>query len=326
MKKVKIGVVGTGHLGQYHARILAKIPRCDLVGIADINKKTARRVAKACHTQTYFHHKHLLDEVDAISIAVPTISHHAIAKDFLEHGVHTFIEKPITTTVADADDLIKLAREKNLILQVGHIEHFNAAILKLKDIVEHPMFVESHRLGPFAPRVKDIGVVLDLMIHDIDIILRIVNSPVESFDAVGVPILTDKEDIANVRIRFKNGCTANVTVSRVTPKPMRKIRIFQRDTYISIDYRNQSMEVYKKVAVPNPKPGEMPAKIVRSKIRLRGKNQLELELNHFLDCVQNGETPVVTGEQARDALDAINRISNQIKEKLKTWAPKISSS
>jgi len=325
MKKIRVGVIGTGHLGQHHARILSKIPRCELVGIADIDPKIARKVAKSCNTQAFHHHKHLLEEVDAISIAVPTISHFEVAKAFLEHGVHTFLEKPITRTVEEADEIIALAKKNNLILQVGHIEHFNPAILKLKDIVDHPLFVESHRMGPFSPRVKDIGVVHDLMIHDIDIILRIVGDPIESFDAVGVPILTDKEDIANVRIRFKHGCTANVTVSRVTPKPMRKIRIFQKDTYISIDYKDQDMEIYRKVPVPNPKPGELPAKIVRNKIRLKVRNQLELELKHFLECVEKGSTPVVSGEQAREALDFITRISDQIKDKFKTWAPKISS-
>jgi len=325
MKNIRIGVVGTGHLGKFHAHILAKMKRCQLVGIADINEKVAKAIGKECKTQACFRHTDLLDKLDAVSIVVPTISHYPVAKDFLESGVHTFIEKPITTSVAEADALIDLAKRKNLILQVGHIEHFNAAILKLKDLVDRPMFVECHRLGPFIPRVKDIGVIHDLMIHDIDIIMRIVNSPIESFDAVGVPILTDKEDIANVRIRFQNGCTANVTVSRVTPKPMRKIRIFQKDAYISIDYRDQSMEVYRKVPVAHPKPGEVPARIVNNRIRLKVKNQLELELNHFLDCVETGQEPVVTGEQARDALDIINRISDQIKDKIKTWAPRISS-
>ncbi|HPB31379.1 MAG TPA: Gfo/Idh/MocA family oxidoreductase [Candidatus Sumerlaeota bacterium] len=326
MKKIRVGVVGTGHLGQHHARILSKMANCELVGVADTDEKTARSVAKDCKTQAFYHHRHLLDCIDAVSIAVPTVSHFEVAKDFFNNGVHVFLEKPITKTVEEADELIALARQKGLIFQVGHIEHFNPAILKLKEIVDRPLFVESHRLGPFSPRVKDIGVVHDLMIHDIDIILRIVDSPVESFDAVGVPILTDKEDIANVRIRFKSGCTANVTVSRVTPKPMRKIRIFQKDNYISIDYSTQSMEVYTKVPVPNPKPGEVPAKIVRKAIKIRTQNQLELELDHFLDCVEKGRTPVVTGEQAREALQTITQISDQIREKITTWAPVISSS
>ena len=324
MKKIHTAVIGAGHLGQHHARLLSEIPRSELVGVADTDEKTARHIAKNCKTKPFFHHKHLLEGVDAVSIAVPTASHYEVAKDFLQNGVHTFIEKPITKTVEHARELIDLAKSNNLILQVGHIEHFNPAILKLKDIVDRPMFVESHRLGPFTPRVKDIGVVHDLMIHDIDIIMRIVDSQIESFDAVGVPILTDKDDIANVRIKFKNGCTANVTVSRVTPKPMRKIRVFQRDSYISINYRDQSMEVYRKVPVPKPKPGEAPAKIVRNKIRLKVKNQLEMELEHFLDCVEKGQTPVVTGEQAMEALDNIIRISEQIREKIKAWAPKIS--
>ncbi|MBN1900148.1 Gfo/Idh/MocA family oxidoreductase [Candidatus Sumerlaeota bacterium] len=325
MNTIRIGVIGTGHLGGFHARILSRMKSCELVGIADTDPKIAARIAKECKTRAFYDHHDLLDRVDAVSIAVPTISHYSVARDFLNKGIHAFIEKPITNTVEEADELINLARMKSLILQVGHIEHFNPAILKLKDIVDHPMFVECHRLGPFLPRVKDIGVIHDLMIHDIDIIMRIVNSPIESFDAVGVPILTDKEDIANVRIRFQSGCTANVTVSRVTPKPMRKIRIFQKDTYISIDYRDQSMEIYRKVLVENPKSGEVPARILRNKIRLKAKNQLELELTHFLDCIEKNKEPLVTGEQAREALDFIIRISNQIKDKLKTWAPKISS-
>ncbi len=325
MKKIKIAVIGTGHLGQHHAKILSRLKRAELVGIADIDPKTAKSIAKECRTKAYFTHKDLLGKVDAVSIAVPTVSHRDIAKDFMETGVHCLIEKPIASTVAEADELINLARAKNIVLQVGHIEHFNAAIQKLKQIVNRPMFVESHRLGPFSPRVKDIGVVHDLMIHDIDIIMRIVDSPIESFDAVGVPILTDKEDIANVRIRFQNGCTANVTVSRVTPKPMRKIRIFQKDAYISIDYREQSLQIYRKVDEPHTKPGEMPVKIVNDSISLKGVNQLELELEHFLDCVEQGKTPEVTGEQARNALEIISRISEQIRDKIFTWAPKISS-
>lgn len=324
MEKIKVGVVGTGHLGQHHARLLAKNPRCELVGIADIDQKTAKRVAKACRTKPYFDHAKLLDKIQAVCIAVPTVSHYSIAKHFMENGIHTFVEKPIARSLEEADELISLAKSKKIIFQVGHIEHFNPAITKLKKIVSRPMFVESHRLGPFTPRVKDIGVIHDLMIHDIDIIMRIVDSPVEYFDAVGVPILTENEDIANVRIRFKNGCTANVTVSRVTPKPMRKIRIFQKDTYISINYSDQSMEIYRKLNVEKPKPGEIPAKIVRNKIKIKTKNQLEEELDHFLDCVEKGKTPVVTGEQARDALAAITRISDQIKERIKEWAGPIS--
>jgi len=322
---IRIAVVGTGHLGQHHARILTKLRHCELVGIADIDERIAKSVARECHTKAHFSHTLLLNMVDAVTIAVPTASHFTVARDFMEQGIHTFIEKPITSTVEEADELIRLAMEKNLVLQVGHIEHFNAAILKLKEIVDHPMFVESHRLGPFTPRIKDVGVVHDLMIHDIEIIMRIVESPIESFDAVGVPILTDKEDIANVRIRFKNGCTANVTVSRVTPKPMRKIRLFQKDTYISIDYREQAMEIYRKIPVSHPKPGELPARIVRESISLKGRNQLELELEHFLECVRHGKTPVVTGVQAREALAIITQISEQIREKIKTWAPRMSS-
>ncbi len=316
MKKVRVGVVGVGHLGQHHARIYAKNTHCELIGIVDIKKKVATKIAHTYNTQSFFDYHYLIGQVDAVSIAVPTVSHYEIAKAFLENNVHVLVEKPITTTVKEAHELIVLAKKRNLILQVGHIERFNAAIRKLNEILKMPKFIEAHRLGPFDPRVKDIGVVMDLMIHDVDIILRIVKSPIQSIEAVGIPILTDKEDLANARIRFENGCIANITVSRVSPHPMRKIRIFQPDAYISVDYRKQSMEIYRKIENPNSQKGDLPSKIVRKKIRLKSEEPLKVELDHFIKCIQKGVQPTVTGEHARDALEIVVQISQEIRKRI----------
>jgi predicted dehydrogenase len=252
--------------------------------------------------------------VDAVSIAVPTSLHHAVATKFLEAGIHCLVEKPISVTVEQAEDLIALAERKGCVLQVGHIERFNAAIRKLREFLDVPGFIECHRLGPFTTRVTDVGVVLDLMIHDIDIVFQIVNSPMISMDAVGVNILTDKEDIANVRMKFENGCTANLTVSRVSPKPTRKIRIFQKDMYVSIDYAKQSMQLYQRVPKPNPKPGEAGAEILRKRLRIKKEDMLTLELDDFLQTILKGGRPTVSGQHARDALQTAVRIAKSIEE------------
>jgi predicted dehydrogenase len=314
MKIIGVGVVGVGHLGQHHARNYSEMEGCHLVGVADTDHKVATRIANNLRTQAFFDHKMLLGEVDAVSIAVPTVGHHGVAKAFLEAGVHVMIEKPITSTVEEARELIDLAHAKNLILQVGHIERFNVAIIKLQEILTEPGFIESHRLGPYDPRVRDVGVVLDLMIHDIDIILQLVNSPIESIDAVGVSILSEREDIANARLKFANGCTANLTVSRVSPTRMRKIRIFQPNTYVSVDYMKPAMEVYRKVEIPDAEPGEPPAQIVRKHLRLKKEEPLKRELGHFLSCVREGRRPDVTGEHGQDALEVAIRIVEQIQE------------
>lgn len=235
------------------------------------------------------------------------------------------VEKPITETVEQAQELINLAKEKKLIFQVGHIERFNMAIQKLREILKRPGFIEVHRLGPYDPRIKDVGVVMDLMIHDIDIILRIVNSPIISIDAVGMAILSDKEDIANVRIKFENGCIANVTTSRVTPRKMRKIRIFQEDAYISLDYISQNMEIHKREVVPNPRLGESKYRIIAKRTRIKREEPLKLELEHFIKCVQAGEEPNVTGEHAKSALEVVVKISQLVQESMKKFATMIQS-
>jgi predicted dehydrogenase len=314
-RKIKIGVVGVGHLGQHHARNYAQNPRCELVFVCDANENQAKQHAKQWNARHTTRIEDLMGEVDAVSIATPTVSHFEIASKFLQNGVHCLVEKPITTTVADAAELTRLARENKLVLQVGHIEHFNVAVQKFKEILTTPRFIECHRQGPFDPRVKDVGVVLDLMIHDIDIILRIVNSPIVKIEAVGVAILTEKEDIANARLHFQNGCIANVTVSRVTPKPLRKLRVFQDDAYISLDYRNQTMEVFRRRnRTDKAKPGEPPYFIESNEIKVQSVEPLKLELDHFLQCIENQIlNPQTTGEQAMQALNIVTQITNMIR-------------
>ena len=320
METVKVGVVGVGALGQHHARNYSELPGCQLVGVADINPKAATRVAAQCRCQAFFDYNLLMDQVDAVSIVVPTEQHYAIAKDFLTRGIHVLVEKPITFELSEARHLIELAKENDRVLQVGHIERFNVAIQRLNDVLTRPLFIEGIRQGPYDPRVRDVGVVLDLMIHDIDIVLQIVKSPIVSIDALGVPILSRREDIANARIRFESGCIANLTVSRVTPTKLRKIRIFQPDMYISLDYEKQSMAIYDRQKVDNPGPDEPLAQIVRRKIRLKKEEPLKIELNHFLECVRTGYEPRVTGEHGHDALQVAITITEQIQKNLEPYS------
>lgn len=316
MQKVRVGVVGVGHLGQHHARIYAENSKCELVGVVDIDKKNAQKIAKQYNTQAFSDFRELFGRVEACSIAVPTVGHYAIASEFLKQRIHLLVEKPITTTVAEAHELIELASQYGCVLQVGHIERFNAAVMRLKQIITEPAFIEAHRLGPYDPRIKDVGVVLDLMIHDLDIILQLVNSPVTEIESAGVGIYGDKEDIANARIHFENGCIANLTASRVTPNRKRKIRIFQKDAYLSVDYIEQEIESFQRVVDPNPAPGMPKVTIVRRSEKVPKQEPLKLELEHFIDCVQRGTEPIVKGEHARDALQLAVKISEQVKARL----------
>ncbi len=313
-EKLRVGVIGVGHLGQHHARNYYENERCELAYVCDTHGHQGRKIARNYGAKATKDFRELIGNVDAVSIATPTVSHFEIASELLKSGIHCLVEKPICTTVTDAAKLTKLSREKNLVLQIGHIEHFNMAVQKFKEIITTPRFIECHRQGPFDPRVKDVGVVLDLMIHDIDIILRIVNSPLKHVEAVGVAILTDKEDIANARLHFDNGCIANITVSRVTPKPLRKLRVFQDDAYISLDYRGQKMEVYRRKEVEKSKPGQPKYVIDSKKIRVKRKEPLKLELDHFLECVEDQNlNPQTTGEQAMQALDVVIKITEIIR-------------
>jgi len=314
MDKVRVGVIGVGHLGQHHARIYNELNDVELVGVVDIIPKVAKKIAKTNKTKAYTNYVDLLGKIDAVSIAVPTKYHYEIAKYFLENKTHSLVEKPITSTVEQAQELVNIAHSNNTILQVGHIERFNAAVMKMKTLVTEPKFIESHRLGSYDPRVKDIGVVLDNMIHDLDIILQLVNSKIKSIEAVGVAVFSEWEDLANARIKFANGCIANITASRIYPEKMRKIRIFQPDAYISLNYINQEMEVYRKKPLKKRRKDGISIAIERRKIRVKKEEPLKLELAHFVDCVKKGIEPMVTGEHARDALELALEITDLVRK------------
>ncbi len=316
MQKVRVGVVGVGSLGQHHARVYSENPNCQLVGVVDINSKQADTLARKYRCASHSDYRRLFGQVDALSIVVPTVNHFDIARECLENDIHLLVEKPITTTVEQAHELIQLAAARKRILQVGHIERFNQAIMRLKQFVGKPAFIEAHRLGPFDARIKDVGVVLDLMIHDLDIILTLVNSPVVHVEAAGVGVYGTHEDIANARIHFASGCIANLTASRITPVRKRKIRVFQKDAYLSIDYIEQELEIFQRVRMPNAQPGMPSVSVVRRKEKMRKEEPLKLELAHFLECVIRGTEPIVKGEHARDALALAVEISELVRTRL----------
>ena len=302
MDKIKVGVVGIGYLGSKHAQIYQKIPNCSLVALCDIDKGLMEQASSSLKVPGYTDYRELFGKVDAVSIAVPTKLHYKVAKDFLMQGIHTLVEKPFTSNIKEAASLIRLARKSNLTLQVGHVERFNSAFSATLKLIEEPKFIECHRLSPFPRRSLDIGVVLDLMIHDIDIVLGLVNSPIKKIEAVGVAVLTQFEDIANVRLTFKNGCVCNLTASRVSDEVMRKIRIFQKDTYISLDYKDAKASVYKKVN----------SAIAKNDLPIEKEQPLEKELSSFVECIIENKEPLVCGEIAKDALEVALKIQEQI--------------
>jgi predicted dehydrogenase len=307
MQKVRIGVVGVGHLGSIHSKIYREIENCSLSAICDTDKPKLSQISEELKVPGFTDYKELFGKVDAVSIAVPTKLHHRVAHDFLKHGIHTLVEKPFTPTLEEADSLIKLATENKLILQVGHIERFNSAFVATQKLIKNPKFIECHRLSPFPNRSLDIGVVLDLMIHDIDIVLGLVNSPVERMEAVGVKVLTGFEDIANARITFKNGCVCNLTASRVSDEPMRKIRIFQENAYISLDYKNEQAFIYEKSTF----------NITKKALPIEKEQPLKKELSSFIDCIIQNKEPLVSGEVAKEALALALDILKHIWEKPK---------
>ncbi len=306
-QEVKIGVIGVGHLGQHHARLLTEIEGAKLVGICDVNE-AGRELAEKYSVPFYNDYRELEGRVDAVTVVVPTVLHHEIARYFLERNVHTFIEKPCTKTLDEANDLVSLAGKKQLTLQVGHVERFNAAILKLQSLCESPRFIECQRMGPFSPRVQDVGVVQDLMIHDIDIVLSLVRSPIKHIDAVGIPVLTDNEDIANAHIVFENGCIANLTASRISEERIRKLRIFELDKYCSLDYANQAITMRRK--------SNLEEKIIREELEVHKAEPLRLELGHFITCIKERKKPLVTIEDGKNALEVAVEILEQVKHNL----------
>ncbi|MDD5679817.1 MAG: Gfo/Idh/MocA family oxidoreductase [Candidatus Omnitrophica bacterium] len=306
MSKLYTAVIGTGHLGSRHAKVYSGLKNVNLVGVCDINEERGRKTARKHRTSYYSDYHDLFDKVQAVSIAVPTFMHYKIAKDFLNNGTHVLIEKPITKTLKEADELLEIAKKKNLIIQVGHVERFNSAVRAIEPYIKEPKFVECTRSGPFVARAADIGVVLDLMIHDIDIILGLINSSVESIEAVGVKIVSQHEDTANVRITFANKAVCDLTASRVTKKATRTIKIFQEDSYIYLNYLTQSATLYSKHKDI----------MKRKNIAIKKEEPLKKELESFVDCAINEKRPIVSGEEARRALKVAIDITEEIKAKL----------
>ena len=310
---IRTAVIGVGYLGRFHAQKYAQMEGVDLVGVVDISPERAQDVAKEVGTDAYTDIHEIVGKIDAASVVVPTIHHHEVAKILFSHGIHCMLEKPISTTVEEADELISLAKEQGLILQVGHLERFNPAIKVLEAKVMHPLFIEAHRLSGFKDRATDVDVVLDLMIHDLEIILALVHSPLKEIRAVGVPVLTPKVDIANTRLIFENGCTANLTASRISLQDMRRIRVFQPGAYISADCaERKSLVVTRDLSA-----GPMAA--IRPEFKTHeGTDMLYDELESFVRAVQGLEKPKVTGEAGRRALKLALDINVRITQGLNT--------
>ncbi len=333
-QSVKVAVIGTGSLGKEHVRIyseLAKAGRVELTGVFDVSSEAAHKVASRLGARVFGSVNEAAAASEALSLVTPTTTHFELAKVLLHQGKHVLVEKPMTDNASQATELVQLAQQKNCVLQVGHVERFNPVIHYLQTVATDPRFIETLRLSPFPARSTDIGVVLDLMIHDLDVVLSFVKSPLKSVDAVGLPVLSQTEDIANARLRFANGCVANLTASRISPERMRKIRVFSggaTTSYVSLDYRAQEGYIYR-VAREGEEESSLWKKllaakdstivsefagrrIVREPVPIEKGEPLKLELQSFVDCVRARQTPVVSGESARQALDVAFEITRQI--------------
>ncbi|HEX3889812.1 MAG TPA: Gfo/Idh/MocA family oxidoreductase [Verrucomicrobiae bacterium] len=334
MAKIKVAVLGTGSLGQHHARIyseLAALGEVELTGIYDAHAETAQKIAEKHKLRVFSSIAEAAENSDALNIVTPTTTHFEIARQLLAQGKHVLVEKPMTDNSAQAAELIEIAREKNCVLQVGHVERFNPVFKFLETVATEPRFIECQRLSPFPARSTDIGVVLDLMIHDLDIVLALVKSPVTGVEAVGAPVLSRSEDIANARLKFANGCIANITASRVSEERLRKISVFNgaaNPCFVSLDFRSQEGFIYRVANDGENLPqGKIPApkdstvinefagkKIVRESAPIAKDEPLKLELQHFVQCVRDKKTPMVSGESAKRALDLAFEITRQIQQ------------
>jgi len=308
-QKLRVGVVGVGYLGKFHAEKYAHHPDVDLVGVVDANRDQADAIANKLGIQPYYQHLDLMGKVDAVSIAVPTEAHFAVSRDFIANHVDVLIEKPITSTIEQADELLRMAEKSGCIIQVGHLERFNPAVVALQGIVRQPLFIESHRLSMFKERGLDVSVVLDLMIHDIDIILNFVRSNIKTIHAAGIPVITANADIANARLEFENGCIANVTASRISMKNERKIRLFQKEAYISVNFANREITIVRQEGPRNE--GIIPGMTLDQRTFTHA-DALDDEIQSFVKAVLHRQVPEVTGQMGRDALKIALSIMDQI--------------
>ncbi|OGL41685.1 MAG: hypothetical protein A2161_13055 [Candidatus Schekmanbacteria bacterium RBG_13_48_7] len=301
MDSICCAVIGTGHLGKHHTRILSQFSGVELVGVCDIREESLKTVSTQFNAKEYRDYKDLIKEVDAVVVATPTVTHHEVCMAFLDAGKHVLVEKPISTTLDEAEKMVETARKKECIFQVGHSERFNPAFIAAQPFVKNPRFIETHRLNMFAPRGIDVDVVLDLMIHDLDIILHFMNAFPARIDSIGVPVLSKEIDIANTRLTFPGGAVANITASRVSVNPIRKFRIFQEDTYISIDFKDPNVSIYKRNP---PLEGSDLPQIQRIPVEIAKQEPLFMEISDFINSIRTGTEPKVTGEVGLKALKA----------------------
>ena len=315
--KIRIGVIGVGHLGKYHVQKYKAIPGVELVGVADINLDRANEIARQYNTRAFGTHQEILGMVEGVSLAVPTEMHFDVAKDILSKGIHLLIEKPITYRLEPADTLIRMADEKGVVLQVGLVERFNPAVAKMESLLNTPLFLESHRMNVFTTRGTDVDVVLDLMIHDLDIILHNVPSEVTEVHSVGMSVITGKTDIANVRLVFENGTVANLTASRVSDKTLRKIRVFQPDAYLAVDCARREISITRLEGEVVPNQGF--PQVTSNKIEFPNSDPLADQISSFVNAINNGLEPVVTGRDGRKALKVALGIINQIEDGCKSF-------
>lgn len=324
---LKIGVIGVGHLGKIHAKLWKEVAGVELFGIYDANTAEAQKVASDLSVNSFASLEELLDSADGLSIVTPTVTHHEVAKVAIQKGKHVLIEKPITTTITQAEELLTLAKKYGVKIQVGHVERFNPALLAVEPFINKPMFFESHRLAQFKPRGTDVAVVLDLMIHDIDVILSLARSEVTSVDASGVSVVSDEIDIANARIKFASGAVANVTASRISQNPMRKLRIFERDAYLSVDFAAKSAEIFHLVGAEDSaeskslmfnlgeiERAEKKLNIIYERPEVSEINPLKYELELFRDAIVDNTIPIVSGKDGLAALDVAEKIMKSIRD------------
>jgi predicted dehydrogenase len=307
---LRVGVIGVGYLGRLHAQKVASFPDVRFTGVCDADPGRGRAVAQECGTVFFPDHRRLLTEVDAVSIAVPTTAHYRVASDAMKAGVHVLLEKPIAASVREARALVREAARRTLVFQIGHVERFNPAVREAASLLTEPRFIECHRLGPFGGRGTDVDVVLDLMIHDLDLILSFVRSPILRIHAVGVPVISPKIDIANARLSFANGCVANVTASRVSARKQRKIRIFQEDAYVSMDFAEHTIQIFRRTFPDGP--GKAP-EISGELLETEKGDSLRDEIRSFLDCVRSGAPPRVSGAEGLAALETAYRILGKMR-------------
>lgn len=307
MNKLKVGVIGIGHLGKYHLQKYQQSADCRIVAVSDVIEERALGAAELHQCRGMTNYRQMLADVDAVSIAVPTKCHYEVAKAFLEAGIHVLLEKPITETLAQADELIALADRNKLVLQIGFVERFNPAVIALAEVIKRPLFIEAHRLHPFFERGTDVDVILDLMVHDLDIILHFVDSPLQDIDAAGTAVLSDKVDIANARLRFKNGCVANITASRISMKTMQKVRFFGFEGYHAVDFAKRDLLSLKKQVGSR---GQV--EITQNNVEIIQKDALEAEIRAFIQAVVQKTSPPVTGRDGRQVLEVALRILEEI--------------